>query len=98
MCAAVNPRVNLKLLVMVGQKFVMFGQEIVMVGKMPAHVPILVGPCSTNNIAFRKTMKNLKFTKHEQFYTLCKSEVHPKSDHIGKPYIWAHEKIVGILN
>ena len=39
-----NPRVNLKLLVMVGQKFVMVGQkfvmvgqETVMVGQMPAH-------------------------------------------------------------
>ena len=30
LCAAVNPRVNLKLLVMVGQKFVMVGQ-------MPTH-------------------------------------------------------------
>ena len=37
MPAAVNPRVNLKLLVMVGQKFVMVGQETVMVGQMPAH-------------------------------------------------------------
>ena len=37
LCAAMNPRVNLKLLVMVGQKFVMVGQETVMVGKMPAH-------------------------------------------------------------
>ena len=32
-----NPGVNLKLLVMVGQKFVMVGQETVMVGQMPAH-------------------------------------------------------------
>ena len=37
LCAAVNPRMNLKLLVMVGQKFVMVGQEIVMVGQIPAH-------------------------------------------------------------
>ena len=37
LCAAVNHRVDLKLLVMVGQKLVMVGQETVMVGQMPAH-------------------------------------------------------------
>ena len=37
LCAAVNPRVNFKLLVMVGQKFVMVEQETVMVWQMPAH-------------------------------------------------------------
>ena len=37
LCAAVNPRMNLKLLVMVGQKLVMVGQETVMVGQIPTH-------------------------------------------------------------
>ena len=32
-----NPRLNLKPLVMVGQQFVMIGQETVMVGQMPTH-------------------------------------------------------------
>ena len=32
-----NPCVNLKLLVMVGQETVMVGQEIVLVGQMPTH-------------------------------------------------------------
>ena len=42
-----NPRVNLKLLVMVGQKFVMVGQETVMVGQMPAHAHPLLRHCFT---------------------------------------------------
>ena len=42
MCAAVN----LKLLVMVGQKFVMVGQETVMVGQMPTHAHPWLCPCT----------------------------------------------------
>ena len=56
LCAAVNPRVNLKLLVMVGQKFVMVGQETVMVGQetvmvgqMPAHAHPWLRHCSVTN-------------------------------------------------
>ena len=57
LCAAVNPRVNLKLLVMFGQKFVMVGQEAGMVGQeagmvgqMPIHAHPWLRPCCLSNI------------------------------------------------
>ena len=50
LCAAVNPRVNLKLLVMFGQKFVMVGQEAGMVGQMPIHAHPWLRPCCLCNI------------------------------------------------
>ena len=54
-----NPRVNLKLLVMVGQKFVMVGQkfvmvgqETVMVGQMPAHAHPWLRHCGVGKYQF----------------------------------------------
>ena len=59
MCAAVNPCVNLKLLVMVGQKFVMVGQETVLVGQMPTH--ILNKPWNNNLDSVTVMLNDLKW-------------------------------------
>ena len=56
LCAAVNPRVNLKLLVMVGQKFVMVGQETVMIGQIPVHAHPWLRHCNEMKLVHKNRL------------------------------------------